>query len=257
MLGVALSSGGPRGTAHIGVLKALEEAGFRPDVIAGTSVGAWVGGCYAAGVALEDLARYWRELRWYGVGRHLLPGAVWRGWTSGNSLLRSVKNFVGDRRIEDLPIPFAAVATDLATGEAVWITQGPLAEAICASSAVPGLVEPRRWNGRWLIDGGVVDPLPVGAARALGAEVVVAVDVLVPPREKVFSAPNVFKVLFQMATIFQKRIAELLVLNHKPELLICPEFGAKPPRYADIGRAVEVGYREMCRCLPALRELLG
>lgn len=254
--GIALSSGGARGTAHIGVLKALEEEGLVPAAIAGTSVGAWVGGCYAAGVPLEELARYWRGLRWHGVGRHLLPGPVWRGWTSGNSLLKAIKRFVGDVRIEDLRIPFVAVATDLATGEAVRITRGPLAEAICASSAVPGLVVPRYWDGRWLIDGGVVDPIPVEAARSLGAEVVVAVDVLVSPSEKGFSGPNVFRVLFQMSTIFQKRIAELEVGAQRPDLLLRPRFGPDPPRYADIGQAVEVGYREMRRHLPALRELL-
>ncbi len=256
-MGIALSSGGARGTAHIGVLKALEESGFAPSVIAGTSVGAWVGGCYAAGVPLEELARYWKELRWYGIGRHLLPGPVWRGWTSGSSLLRAVKNLVGNVRIEDLEIPFVAVATDLATGEAFWITEGPLAEAICASSAVPGLVVPRNWNGRWLIDGGVVDPLPVEAARALGAEVVLAVDVLVPPPEKGLSNPNVFKVLFQMSTIFQKRIAQLEAETQRPDLLVCPQFGPRPPRYSDIGQAVEVGYQEMCQHISTLKKLLG
>jgi len=256
-LGLALSSGGARGTAHIGVLKALEEAGFSPAAIAGTSVGAWVGGCYAAGVPLEELARYWKELRWYGVGRHLIPGPVWRGWTSGNSLLRAVKKLVGNVRIEDLEIPFIAVATDLATGEAIWIREGPLAEAICASGAVPGLVVPRPWNGRWLIDGGVVDPLPVEAVRSLGAEVVVAVDVLVCPAEKQFLNPNVFKVLFQMSTIFQKRISQLEAETQRPDLLLQPRFGPNPPRYANIGRAVEVGYQEMRRHLPRLRELLG
>lgn len=255
-LGLALSSGGARGTAHIGVLKALEEAGLTPAAIAGTSVGAWVGGCYAAGVPLEELALYWKKLRWYGVGRHLLPGPVWRGWTSGNSLLRAVKKLVGDVRIEDLEIPFIAVGTDLATGNAVWIREGPLAEAICASSAVPGLVVPRAWNGRWLIDGGVVDPLPVEAARSLGAEVVVAVDVLVCPPEKRFSNPNVFKVLFQMATVFQKRISQLEAETQKPDLLLQPRFGPNPPRYVNIGRAVEAGYQEMKRLLPRLRELL-
>lgn len=235
---------------------ALEEAEIPLAVIAGTSVGAWVGGCYAAGVPLEELVRYWKGLRWYGIGRHLVPGPVWRGWTSGNSLLRAVKRLVGDVHIEDLRIPFIAVATDLATGEAVWIRKGPLSEAICASSAVPGLVVPRPWNGRWLIDGGVVDPLPVAAARSLGADVVLAVDVLVPPPEKRFSTPNVFQTLFQMATIFQKRIAQLEVETQRPDLLLRPNFGSNPPRYANIGRAVEVGYQEMRRHLPRLRELL-
>ncbi len=256
-LGIALSSGGARGTAHIGVLRALEEAGIPIGAIAGTSVGAWVGGCYAAGVPLGDLARYWRDLRWYGVGKHLLPGPVWRGWTSGRSLWHAIRAFVGDVRIEDLGIPFVAVATDLTTGEAVWIDRGPLADAICASGAVPGLVAPRRWEGRWLIDGGVVDPLPVAATRALGAEVVLAVDVLVHPREKRLSTPNVFQVLFQMSTIFQKRIAELEATMDGPDLVVRPNFGDRPPRYADIGEAVEVGYREMERALPELRRILA
>jgi len=255
-LGIALSSGGARGTAHIGVLKALEDEGVPIGTIAGTSVGAWVGGCYAAGVSLEELARYWKELRWYGVGKHLVPGPVWRGWTSGKSLWHAIHTFVGDARIEELGIPFVAVATDLTTGEAVWIDRGPLADAICASGAVPGLVAPRRWAGKWLIDGGVVDPLPVAAARSLGAEIVLAVDVLVHPTEKRFSTPNVFQVLFQMSTIFQKRIAELETVLDGPDLILRPDFGNRPPRYADIGEAVEIGYREMKRCLPMLLRLL-
>ncbi|MCD6321338.1 patatin-like phospholipase family protein [Candidatus Bipolaricaulota bacterium] len=255
-LGVALSSGGPRGNAHIGVLKALEDAGIPVGAIAGASVGAWVGGCYAAGVPLDELARFWQELGWYGVGKHLLPGPVWRGWTSGKSLLRAIQGFVGEKRIEELEIPFVAVATDLRTGQAFWIERGPLAKAICASSAVPGLVVPVEWEGRLLIDGGTVDPLPVAAVRSLGAEVVLGVDVLVTPQEKDMRRPNVLSVLFQMATIFQKRILELESRLEAPDFLLRPEFGDHPPRYTDIGPAVEVGYRAAEAVLPALKEAL-
>lgn len=255
--GLALSSGGARGTAHIGVLKALEEEGLKPSAIAGTSVGAWVGGCYAAGVPLDELARFWKELRWHGIGRHLLPGPVWRGWTSGNSIRRAVQGFVGDVRIEELPLPFIAVATDLATGRPVWIREGPLADAICASGAIPGLVVPKQLDGRWLVDGGVSDPVPVEAVRSLGVDVVVAVDVLVDPSEKVFSSPWVIGVLFQTSTIFQKRLAEYQIAVSKPEVLVRPDFQGKPPRYSDIGSAVEVGYQAMRERIPLLKEILS
>jgi len=256
-LGLALSSGGPRGVAHVGVLQALTEADIPIHVIAGASVGAQVGGLFAAGVPLSDIARLWSEMGFTRVARSLLPTFPWRGWSSGEEVRRVLYPLVGDRRIEDLPLRYAAVATDLRTGEPVAITQGLLVDAIRASVSVPGLFVPAELDGRLLVDGGVVNPLPVEVARALGAEVVLAVDVLVAPHEKPLERPNVFSVLFQMATIFQKRIACLEAQVAAPEVLITPEFGDRPPTYADVGGGVEAGYQAAQAVLPKLRELVG
>ena len=254
-VGLALSAGGPRGVAHLGVLRALVEAEIPICAIAGTSAGSYVGGLFAAGVPLPEIGQLWEELGFWRTARFLLPTFPWRGWSSGEELRRVLLEIVGERRIEDLPIPFAAVATDLGSGEPVAIRRGSLADAIRASLSVPGLFVPVDLDGRALIDGGVAHPLPVDVTRELGAEVVVAVDVLVPPAEKHLTRVTVFGVLFQMATIFQKRIAELEVATMQPEVLIAPDFSDGPPTYASVGLAEEAGYRAAQAALPAIRAL--
>lgn len=177
--GLVLGSGAARGWAHIGVLRALEERGLRPDVIAGCSVGALVGGAYILG-ALEDFEAWARELK-------PLSALQSFGFTVARGGLVNAapafKAFAGyDRRIEDLPIRFGAVAVDLGVGEEVWITQGSVVEAARASSAIPVIFHAVRRQGRWLIDGAVANPAPVNLARALGADVVVSVDLNAVPR---------------------------------------------------------------------------
>jgi NTE family protein len=254
-VGLALSAGGPRGIAHLGILRALVEAEIPICAIAGTSAGSYVGGLFAAGVSLPEIGQLWEELGFWRTARFLLPTFPWRGWSSGEELRRVLLEIVGERRIEDLPIPFAAVATDLGSGEPVAIRRGCLADAIRASLSVPGLFVPVDLDGRTLIDGGVAHPLPVNVTRELGAEAVVAVDVLVPPAEKHLTRVTVFGVLFQMATIFQKRIAELEVAAMQPEVLISPDFSDGPPTYASVGLAEEAGYRAAQAALPAIRAL--
>ncbi|MGC9529561.1 MAG: patatin-like phospholipase family protein [Candidatus Bipolaricaulaceae bacterium] len=255
-LGLALSSGGPRGVAHVGVLRALVEAGLPIHALAGASVGAQVGGLFAAGVSLEEIAGLWQDAGWSRIARSLIPTRPWRGWSSGEEIRRTLRVLVGERRIEELPVRFAAVATDLQSGAEVVFDRGPLVDAIRASISVPGLFVPAQLDGRLLIDGGVASPLPVGVARALGAEVVIGVDVLVPPEEKRIEQPNVFTVLFQMGTIFQKRLAALSAEIDPPDVLLVPEFGDPPPTYAAIGNGVEAGYRAAEVALPHLQKLL-
>ncbi len=280
-IGLVLSSGGARGTAHIGVLKVLEENGIVPDVIAGSSMGAQVGGAYAAGVAIDEMEAHWRSSSWKRVAKTLFPTIPWSGWSSGREVTRFLRDLFGDRRIEDLPIPYAAVATDLETGEAFPITSGPLAQAIRASLSVPGLFVPAWFEGRLLIDGGVTNPLPIDVARSLGADVVIAVDVLVEPGEVRLAGisspssgkilgfisgggseerrfyPSVFSVLFQMSTVFQKRILNLLLQSNPPDVLIRPDFSVDPPSYSDPGRGIEAGEEAAQRALPAIRRAVS
>jgi NTE family protein len=173
-LGLALGGGAARGWAHIGVLRALEEAGIRPDIIAGTSIGAVVGGCYAAG-KLDEITEFAMELTPARV-LALLDVHVGSGLISGDRLGRRLAESLDDRAIEKLPIRFAAIATEFGTGHEIWLTRGSLSEALRASYALPGIFDPRRVGGRWLMDGALVNPVPVTAARALGAEVVLAVN---------------------------------------------------------------------------------
>ena len=174
-VGLALGCGSARGWAHIGVLQALERRGVVPDVITGASVGALVGAVRSAG-RLPDLEDWVRSLTQRDVWR--LVDTTFRGGgvMTGNRLMEAVAEHVGDAPIEDLPIAFGAVATDLYTGEEVWLRDGPYMAAVRASSGLPGLFSPTWHQQRWLIDGGVVNPVPVSMCRALGAQVVIAVD---------------------------------------------------------------------------------
>jgi len=174
-LGFALGSGSARGWAHIGIVQALAERGFVPDVIAGASVGALVGAAAAAG-RLDALEKWVCALTQRDVWR--LVDTTFRGGgvMTGNRLMDAIAECIGDAPIESLPIPYGAVATDLYTGEEIWLRDGPYMTAVRASSGVPGLFAPTWHAGRWLIDGGVVNPVPVSMCRALGAEVVIAVD---------------------------------------------------------------------------------
>jgi NTE family protein len=178
-LGLALSSGSARGWAHIGVLQALAGYGLRPDVITGASVGALVGAACAAG-RLEDLERWVQTLTQRDVWR--LVDTTFRGGgvMTGNRLMEAIAAQIGDLRIESLPVRFGAVATDLYSGEEIWLRDGPFMTAVRASSGVPGLFAPHWHEGRWLIDGGVVNPVPVSLCRALGADLVIAVDLSRP-----------------------------------------------------------------------------
>ena len=175
LLGFALGSGSARGWAHIGILRALAERGFVPDVRAGASVGALVGAASAAG-RLDALEQWVCALTQRDVWR--LVDTTFRGGgvMSGNRLMEAIGTQIGDAPIESLPIRFGAVATDLYTGEEVWLRDGPYMAAVRASSGVPGLFAPTWHTSRWLIDGGVVNPVPVSMCRALGADVVIAVD---------------------------------------------------------------------------------
>jgi NTE family protein len=173
-IGLALGGGAARGFAHIGVMRTLLARGIVPDVIVGTSIGAVVGGCYAAD-KLDPFEDWGRKLTKRSVLRYLDVSFSGSGLISGKALAESLVASLGDQRIENLPIPFAAIATEFDTGHEIWLTHGRLADALRASYSLPGIFPPVRLGGRWLVDGALVNPVPVSAARALGARVVIAV----------------------------------------------------------------------------------
>ena len=279
-IGLALSSGGARGAAHVGVLKVLEEEGIVPDIIVGTSMGAEFGGAYAAGIPISEMEGLLRSTSFGRVARSLLPTIPWSGWSSGNAIRRFLKNLLGDQRIEDLPIRFAAVVTDLESGLPISLTEGSLVEAIRASLSVPGLFTPVWLDDHLCIDGGVSNPLPIDATRALGADIVIAVDVLVEPSEVKLSglptidrrermmgltegiepqhyAPSVFSVLFQMSTVFQKRLSDARLAQYPPDVLIQPDFSEDPPCYSRIGCGIEAGEQAAQRALPEILRIMA
>ncbi|MDD7910538.1 patatin-like phospholipase family protein [Pseudovibrio exalbescens] len=174
-LGFALGGGAARGWSHIGVIRAFVENGISPDLICGTSIGAVVGGCYLAGKLdeLEEFARSLSRRRVFGLMDLSIGGS---GLIGGQRLRARLESHVGDMLVEDLSRPFAAVATELGTGHEIWIKSGSLAHALRCSYALPGVFEPVTLGGRWLVDGALVNPIPVSVCRALGARVVVAVN---------------------------------------------------------------------------------
>ena len=174
-IGLALGGGAARGFAHIGVLRTLAAHGIVPDVIVGTSIGAVVGGCYAAR-QMEGLEEWARGLTVRGVLTYLDISLSGAGLIRGGHLAKQLEQALTDSRIEDLPMRFAAIATEFNTGHEIWLTRGRMAEALRASYALPGIFPPVLIGGRWLVDGALVNPVPVSAARALGARLVIAVN---------------------------------------------------------------------------------
>ncbi len=175
MIGLALGCGSARGWAHIGVIRALQERGIFPQVVAGTSIGALVGAVHAAGRldVLEDVVGRlkWRDL--VAFVDVVLPRG---GFIDGKRVSEFIRTCARVDRIEDLQLPFGAVCTDITTGKEVVLKKGDLALAVQASIAIPGVFTPVRWRGKFLVDGGLVDPVPVGVLRKMGADFVIAVD---------------------------------------------------------------------------------
>ncbi len=174
-IGLALGSGSARGLAHIGVLDALIEAGIRPDVVCGTSIGALVGAAYVAG-RLDGLRDWAETATWRQVVRLMDVRLSRGGLIDGKQVVALLRGLGIDAPIESYDTRFAAVATDLASGREVWLQTGPILEAVRASIALPGIVSPAQIDGKWLVDGGLSNPVPVSVCRALGAEVIIAVN---------------------------------------------------------------------------------
>ena len=288
LIGIALGSGVGRGWAHIGVLRRLEAAGLRPDVVCGTSIGALIGATYLAG-HLDELEAWARDLNKRRMMRlfdfHMGAGGV----IAGRRITQILHPDLHRLTIEALDRPFIAVAADLSTGQEVWVRRGALVEAIRASYAIPGLFPPVRHDGHWLIDGALVNPIPVSVCRALGAHITVAVNLNADPfgetpleddalddidyegtdasdskLERVGfvryffkrrrDEPSVFTVIARSLMLGQDRIARSRLAGDPPDIMISPKLG-------DVGlfefyRAAEciaAGEDAAERAIPAIR----
>jgi NTE family protein len=175
VLGLALGGGAARGFAHIGIMRTLIAHGIVPDVVVGTSIGAVVGGVYAGGYldTLEEWARGLQRRNIFGYLDIKLNGS---GLIGGDKLAAQLEAALGPTAIESLPVKFASVATEVRTGHEIWLTHGRVVDAMRASFALPGIFSPVLIGDRWLVDGALVNPVPVSTARALGAEIVIAAN---------------------------------------------------------------------------------
>lgn len=210
-VGLALSSGAARGLAHIGVLEVLEREGIPINMIAGTSMGALIGALYAQGKTVSELKTLAIELgsrRFSLLSDLTLPRA---GLIQGRRIKNTLKSIIGDREFQDLKIPFACVATDIETGEEVVINQGSVLEGIKASSSIPIMFTVAKWKNKYLVDGALVNPVPVSVIREMGADFIIAVNVAPDVSKKAYQhnkAPNIFNIIMQTIYIASYRVAE-------------------------------------------------
>ena len=229
-IGLALGSGSARGWSHIGVIEALAEAGIEPDIICGCSIGAVVGAAYVASElpALKDFAQ---SLTWREIARMLDVRLSGGGLIGGQEIVAFMRRLKISAPIASYSKPFAAVATDLETGREIWLREGPIDEAVRASISLPGILSPARHKDRWLVDGGLVNPVPVSVCRALGADVVIAVnlngDVVGRHALSATSAPPEFltRLVAQMPTALREQASAIL-----PRLVSAPA----SPGYFDV-----------------------
>lgn len=187
-IGVALGSGAAKGWAHIGVLNGLAQLDIYPDKVAGCSIGALVGAAYANG-HLAELEQWVTGFsHWDVLG---LMDLSWRrsGLIGGERVFNVLESYIGDLKIEQMNRPFTAVATDLYSGQEIWLTKGELRHAVRASCSIPGILSPVQQGDRWLVDGAVVNPVPVSVAKAMGVDVVIAVDLSGDRRRRIQAVP--------------------------------------------------------------------
>ncbi len=174
-IGIALGSGSARGWAHIGVLRALANMGVRPGIVAGSSIGALVGAAYA-GNHLDAMEHWVSRLTWKDILTFMDFSLLDGGVLGGEKIMEYALQHMGRIDIQSLPLSFGAVATELKTGREIWLRKGDVLDSVRASIALPGLFAPFKLDGKWLVDGGLVDPVPIALCRAMGAEVVIAVN---------------------------------------------------------------------------------
>ncbi|BAV34688.1 patatin [Sulfuricaulis limicola] len=293
-IGLALGSGSARGWSHIGVIRVLEQAGISPDIVCGASMGALVGAAYAAG-DLDRLETWAKGLTWKAVVG-LLDLKIGGGLIAGTKLLSFFRARFEDPGIAKLPKAYAAVATELATGREVWLRDGPVIDAVRASIAVPGLFTPAEMDGRLLVDGGLVNPVPVSLCRAMGADIVIAVDVNSDLMGKQFHAPvesatpapettpgafasimakmtpdfmrngpknpvempSMLDVLSTSLNIMQVRITRSRLAGEPADILIRPRLSdIASMDYHRAAPAITEGQRAAEQMLPELREFFG
>ena len=271
-IGLVLGSGASRGWAHIGAIEALEKNHIDIDVITGASAGAFIGATYAGG-GLQEVKKFALDMDWKSVLSYLDMAFPRSGFIEGRRIANLLKLFTRTDNFEDLKIPMIMVATNMYTGKEVCLSDGSITQALRASMAVPGLLTPKRVGNEWLVDGGVVNPLPIDVCREAGADIVIAVDinseriadktfekdeewksnaekvekkrleVITSWSEKFGStgktvgakidqwftreapSPHIIDVLGSSINIMQKRIEEMNLQTHKPDVLIAPRLG--------------------------------
>jgi NTE family protein len=209
---LALGGGAAKGLAHVGVLRGLDEDGVEVAAIAGTSMGSIVGALYARGMSGAEMQAFFESVDWNRLGRIMLRSA------GGGAFRDLMRETLGSTVIEDLLIPYAAVCCDLESGDEVVLRRGSVAEAVLASSAIPGILPPSHVDGRALVDGAMVTPVPVACARTLVPEQVMAVNVLRPPSSAHLTTPGVSRLIQGTAPAQLVQRVEEFLTRHLPRV---------------------------------------
>lgn len=244
-LGLALGSGGARGVAHIGLLKALEEEGIKPYCISGCSMGSVVGACYATGMSVDRMAEVALSLKSFDIMDVSAAPVTKLGLLRGNKIQKLLLNYIGDVTFDQLNLPFSCVATDLRSGREVTLDKGSVAQAVRASSAIPTIFRPVEQDGMLMCDGGVLCRVPVRQAKSMGADVVVAFDVLANTGESVENVTNLVMNVLRVFDVMDYNQNEMLkILNREYyDLWLAPEMkGLNQYNVKDVEQAYAEGY---------------
>jgi NTE family protein len=252
-IGLALGGGAARGFAHVGVIQVLEEAGIRPDFVAGTSAGSLVAAIYASGKNGAQLQRVAETMEEATIADWTLP-LFSRGVLRGDALARYVNTQVSGKLIEDMPLPLGIVATDLNTGGDVLFQRGDTGTAVRASSAVPAVFQPVKISGHEYVDGGLVSPVPVRAAKKMGAELVIAVDISSAPEGNL--AGGTLEILLQTFSIMGKSINTFELRD--ADVVVRPALnGVSSSDFSARKRSIDAGRKAMLQMLPQLRTAIA
>ncbi|MDH4481870.1 MAG: patatin-like phospholipase family protein [Rhodoferax sp.] len=248
-IGLALGGGAARGFAHVGVIQVLEEAGIHPALVTGTSAGSLVAALYASGKTGAQLQQIAETMEEATIADWTLQ-IFTRGVLRGEALAKYVNIQVGQRPIEAMALPLGIVATDLNSGNDMLFQRGDTGTAVRASSAVPAIFQPVKFGGREYVDGGLVSPVPVRAARKMGAELIIAVDISTPPEAS--AASGTLEILLQTFTIMGKSISTIELRD--ADVLVRPALqGVSSADFGARKRAIESGRQAMFAALPQLR----
>ncbi len=283
-VGLALGAGAAKGFAHIGVLEALEKAGIRIDMIAGSSMGSIIGGGYAAGLTVEELSEVALNSDWLDVINLIDPVFPTRGFIDGQKIQDFLDKLYKHKNIEDLSIPFAATTVDILKGDLYVMNKGSLARAVRASSSIPIVFNPQSSGGRVLVDGGMIDPVPIDVVRSMGADYIIAVNVLAFPEDKdegdsfsylnanlvvnskttwripkaheawyMAGKPNMAEIAHETVILSMALIAANQVELGKPDLAINVSTGLAAWNFLAAEIAIQKGYDETLKALDLVR----
>ncbi len=250
-IGLALGSGGARGFAHLGAIKVLKEAGISVDFIAGSSMGAMIGCFYGAGLDINRLYKLAKVFR----RKYYLDFTVPKmGFIAGKRVKELIRVFTHGKNLEELDIPVRVVATDIMTGEKVVFDKGPIADAVRASISIPGIFVPEKLNGRLLVDGGVVDRVPVSVVKEMGADIIIAIDVArVKTNLEITSIYDVIMQsldILQMELVTQREIASHIMIRPHVEMYSSLAF-------TNIEEIINIGEEETRKHIDQIKEMMN